>query len=336
MCRKQGQLLEHEGGIEMDFRIGAKSPVYGARQTAKAANRPLKPSFEKMMTEDKKPIYDGPVRDCKIPTEEIEKVDSIIQDTVTISRKPITDSDPLAELAMPDPLDSDPVEIIEKTPLMERLEGIHKKVEDMDFTGKSEEEIYKSIVDAYENEFGFIRLLFHTDRETYNEIRQDQESLILRTLHSYDEGMYYRAMGYDKMSTEEKIAAIKERVGGNSYVHKYCEIAELRRAGVITASQMSEIFNDMARKAEKEYCAKIGIDHITLYQHLEEYYGEPFEKALDTWSKNLLEWTAKTDITWLEIVESVEKYSTKWDWDKKAFMKEFEEISELLKRSDNA
>ena len=119
-------------------------------------------------------------------------------------------------------------------------------------------------------------------------------------------------------------------------MHKYCEIAELRRAGVITASQMSEIFNDMARKAEKEYCAKIGIDHITLYQHLEEYYGEPFEKALDTWSKNLLEWTAKTDITWLEIVESVEKYSTKWDWDKKAFMKEFEEISELLKRSDNA
>ena len=49
MCRKQGQLLEHEGGIEMDFRIGAKSPVYGARQTAKAANRPLKPSFEKMI-----------------------------------------------------------------------------------------------------------------------------------------------------------------------------------------------------------------------------------------------------------------------------------------------
>ena len=273
----------------MDFRIGAKSPVYSARQTSKVADKQLKQSFAMKMAEVRPPR----------------------QDTVEISGNP----------------------------LAQRLENVHQQINGMDLTGKTSEEVYKSILDAYEDEFGFSDLLFYIDEDAYNMVDEDRQKMLESTVPDYQKvrhGLHYRAMGYDKMTDAEKIAAIKERVGGNSYVHKYCEIAELMRADVLTPTQGSEICNALSRKAEKEYCAKIGIDHVTLYQHLEEYYGQPFEKALETWSKGLLDWKANTDITWLEIVESVEKYSTKPDLEKDAFMKEFEETSELLTKSDKA
>lgn len=288
----------------MDIRIGAKSLIYGSRNTSKVTDRALKASFAMMMAKEKKSISQSPAA-------KMEKVDSINQGTATINGND----------------------------LAQRLENVHKKIDELDFTGKYRYEKYRSIYDVYEAEFGFLDFISYLDEDTFDIVYKDREEMLASVIPGYDSKdlwLHRSAMGYDKMSKEEIIAAIKERVGGNSYVHKYSELGELTRAGLITNVQAVEIFHTMNRKAEKEYCAKIGIDHITLYQHLEEYYGEPFEKALDTWSKNLLDWTANTDITWLEIVESVEKYSTKWEWDKKAFMKEFEEISELLIESDKA
>ena len=56
MCEQnRGCYVKHEGGIGMDFRIGAKSPVYGARQTAKVTDKQLKQSFAMKMAEVKPP-----------------------------------------------------------------------------------------------------------------------------------------------------------------------------------------------------------------------------------------------------------------------------------------
>ena len=68
----------------MDFRIGAKSPVYGARQTAKVTDKQLKQSFAMKMAEVRPPR----------------------QDTMEISGNP----------------------------LAQRLENVHQKINEMDFT----------------------------------------------------------------------------------------------------------------------------------------------------------------------------------------------------------
>ena len=78
----------------------------------------------------------------------------------------------------------DSVTITQK-PLEQRLESIHQKVAEMDFTGKSNEEIYKSINDAYETEFGYLGIMFYTDRDTCTEIREDAKSLFAEKIPNY-------------------------------------------------------------------------------------------------------------------------------------------------------
>ena len=94
----------------MDFRIGAKSPVYSARQTSKVADKQLKQSFAMKMAEVRPPK----------------------QDTVEISG----------------------------SPLAERLENVHQKIGEMDFIGKTSEEVYRSVLDAYDEEFGRLPNLY--------------------------------------------------------------------------------------------------------------------------------------------------------------------------------
>ena len=273
----------------MDFRIGAKSPVYGTRQTAKVTDKELKQSFAMKMAEVKPPR----------------------QDIVEIS----------------------------VNPLAQRLENVHQQINEMDFTGKTSEEVYKSIIDAYEGEFGFSDLLFYTDRESDNIVDEDMQRIIENTVPNYQnvkKGLYYRAMGYDKMSNAEKIEAIRERVGGNSYVHKICELNEMCRAGIITTSQQFDISGAMERMAGMEYCAKMGFDYITWSSCPEKYHGEFSENRIPTWPQDFMAWAAKTEVTWLEVIESIQENPALRGEEKNELIKELEETSELLKRSDNA
>lgn len=268
----------------MDLRIGAKSPVYGARQASRVTNKELKQSFAQKMAETK------PVN----------------QDTVEISVNLLT----------------------------QRLENVHQKIGEMDFTGKNSEEVYRSIVDAYEEEFGFIGNLHYSNEDTYNEVYADRQQMIEKTVPNYQEvknGLHYRAMGYGKMTKEEKIAAIRERVGGDSYVHKYAMLGEMERAGVITSHQSSTIAYSLYRKSEKEYCAAHGLDYIQWDMHREE--GSSGKHA-DSWVQKVMTWASTVDVTWLEVFDSVRENEALWDEEKDVLMKELERTSELLIGSD--
>ena len=274
----------------MDFRIGAKSPVYGARQTSKVADKQLKQSFAMKMAEVRPPR----------------------QDIVEISGNP----------------------------LAQRLENVHQQINGMDFTGKTSEEVYKFIVDVYDQEFGFVGNLHYSDLEAYNRIYPDRQQMIENTVPNYQQvkkELHYRAMGYDKMTNQEKIAEIKKRVGGNTIIDKFSIINELARAKVITSDQQSTLYNSLYRKAEMEYCAEKGFDYLTWSCHPEKYYGNSSEDcSFDQWQKSLMAWATKKEVTWLEVIESIQDYPAIRDQEKDVFMKEFEETSELLKRSDNA
>lgn len=272
----------------MDLRIGAKSPVYNVRQTSKVADKVLKADFAKMIAETK------PVN----------------QDTVEISGNPLT----------------------------QRLENVHQKINEMVFTGKTSEEVYRSVLDAYEDEFGYVNIFFHTDEETYNEIVADREKLFSEKVPNYETAklaqnnkssslLYYRAMGYDKMTNEEKIDAIKKRIPGDSYVHKSVIIAEMHRANLISSEQRSKLFWSLNHKAEKEYCATQGLDYIQWSR------GKGLSKeGLELRQKSLMEWKAKTEITWLEVFESVHDYPALNKEENTLFLAEIEEISNLLVR----
>lgn len=324
----------------MDFRIGAKSPVYYARQTSKVADRALKADFARMMAEEKESINDISAVDCKIPGTPTGKADFVMQDTVVISENLLEAE---AEPARPAPLSSDDTVVVEKSPLTGRLESVHKKIEDMDFTGKSAEEVYKTIVDVYEDEFGFIGYLFHTDEESYYEVKEDREMEILmamediaqkpdyKTLQSRE--FYRRAMGYDKMTDEEKIAAIKERVGGSSYCHRYAELAELERAGVITSEQSVNISSSLYRQSKIEYCEANGLDYMRFVYPWD--FGENVsEKDMSLRAGNLTAWASKAGVTWLEVFEGVRDNPALHGWEKSAVLKKLDETIGLLSGSD--
>ncbi len=268
----------------MDFRIGAKSPVYGARQTAKVTDKQLKQSFAMKMAEVKPPR----------------------QDTVEISG----------------------------SPLAKRLEGIHQKINEMDFAGKSSEEVYRTILDTYDEELGIVNGLVYTDRDAYMEIESDRQNMFKEKIPDYEilnkTELHYCAMGYDKMTKSEKIAAINERVGGNGYVQKYVMLAELTRAGVITSHQNSTIAYSLYKKSEKEYCAAHGLNYIQ-WSMGKDVSGESMEQR----EKSFMAWAAKTDVTWLEVFQSVHENPALWDAEKDMLLKELEGTSELLIGSDN-
>lgn len=96
----------------------------------------------------------------------------------------------------------DSVTITQK-PLEQRLESVHQKIAEMDFAGKSNEEIYKSINDAYETEFGYLGIMFYTNRDTCTEIREDAKQIFEDKISGYieldEKALYYRAMGYDQI-----------------------------------------------------------------------------------------------------------------------------------------
>ncbi|MCI8868743.1 MAG: hypothetical protein HFE61_11610 [Anaerotignum sp.] len=267
----------------MDFRIGAKSPVYGARQTAKVTDKQLKQSFAMKMAEVRPPR----------------------QDTMEISGNP----------------------------LAQRLENVHQKINEMDFTGKSSEEVYKSIIDAYDEEFGFVGNMGYSDYDSYLEIESDRRNIFKEKVPGYElrkeSELHYRAMGYDKMTKAEKIEAISKRVGGNSYIHKYGMLDELARAEVLTWSQKSDIHWSLHRKLEEEYCATHGMDYIQWSM------GKDIsEKGMMLREKSLMAWAAKTDVTWFAVFESIYENPALRDETKDVLIKELEGTSELLIGSD--
>lgn len=290
----------------MDIRIGAKSPVYGSRPTSRVTDSSLKTSFAMMMVKERS-ISQGSATSSKSPA---AKTDSINQDTVTISGNDLT----------------------------QRLESVHQKIDEMDFTEKNIYKMYKSIYDAYEAEFGFLDMLFYLDEETYNIIYKDREAVFANKIPCYsssDIRFHRYAMGYDKMSKEEIIASIKERVGGNSYVHKICEINELKRAGVLTPAQGHNLYLSLERQAGKEYCAKMGFDYIKWSSDPEQYYANPYGNGIPRWDLHFMAWAAETKTSWLKTIESIHDYEPMWKWERDTFIKEIEEVSKLLIRSDN-
>lgn len=231
------------------------------------------------------------------------------------------------------PVNQDTVEI-SGNPLTQRLENVHQKINEMDFTGKTSEEVYRSVVDAYEEQFGFIGNLHYLDEDAYNQVYPDRQKMIEGVVPNYRDvknGLHYRAMGYDKMTKEEKIAAIRERIGGDSYVHKYAMLGEMERAGVITSHQNSTIAYSLYRKSEKEYCAAHGLDYIQWSMHRDEGSSG---KYADSWVQKVMTWASTVDVTWLEVFDSIHENEALWDDEKDILIKELEGTSELLIGSD--
>lgn len=227
---------------------------------------------------------------------------------------------------------------ISGNPLAKRLDSVHQKLGEMDFTGKSSEEVYKAVVDAYDDEFGFLGNLAYSDYDTYVEIQADKRNIFQEKVPGYERGkeneLHYRAMGYDTMSKAEKIAAIKNRVGGSSYIHKYAMLDELEKANVITSHQGFTMFQSLHRKSKLEYCEAHGLDYMR-FEYPSEYGDDYSERAMKLREKSLAAWSAKTDVTWLEIIESVKDYPAMHDWEKDAFFKEMAGVTELLVKGES-
>ena len=223
--------------------------------------------------------------------------------------------------------------IITQKPLEQRLESVHQKIAEMDFTGKSNEEIYKSINDAYEAEFGHLDSIFYVDRETCTKIEADAEQIFEDKISAYmgldKKALYYRAMGYDQMTDAEKINAISERVKGNTYISKQVMLNELARAGVITSGQRHDISKSLSYYAEKEYCKKYGLDYM------DWKYNAGSNEVAEYRQQKLRGWMAETEISWLDVLKSVEEYPAMYDHEKEAFFKTLGETANLLKRSDD-
>lgn len=230
------------------------------------------------------------------------------------------------------PVNQDTVEI-SGSPLTQRLENVHQKIGEMDFTGKTSEEVYRSVMDAYDEEFGFVGNIAYSDYDSYLEIQADRRSIFKEKVPGYElrkeNELHYRAMGYDKMTNAEKIAAITDRVGGNSYIHKYGMLDELARAKVLTWSQKSDIHWSLHRKLEKGYCAEHGLDYIQWSMG-----KNVSEEGVKLREKSLMMWAEKADVTWLEVFDSIHENETLWDEEKDVLMKELEGTSELLIKSD--
>ena len=221
----------------------------------------------------------------------------------------------------------DSVTITQK-PLEQRLESVHQKIAEMDFTGKSNEEIYKSINDTYETEFGYLGIMFYTDRDTCTEIREDAEQMFEDKISNYigldEKALYYRAMGYDKMTDAEKVAAIKERVGGNTYVHKIAMNNEMAKADVISSREQTVIFRSLVYQAEQEYCAKYGLDYI------DWKYNAGSKENAEYRLQKVMGWMAETEISWLDVLESVKDFPAMEDWQKEDFYEGFSGKASLL------
>ena len=226
----------------------------------------------------------------------------------------------------------DSVTITQK-PLEQRLESVHQKIAEMDFIGKSTPDVCKMVCDAYEKEFGFIGVIAQTDRGVFDKIFDDRRSY-LNSLSSEYPGIssdetYFKAMGYDKMTDAEKIAAITERANGNTYVHKIAIASELVRAKVITHHQLMDIYSSLKYQAEKEYCAQYGLDYMD-WKH-----NAGSNEAAEYRQQKLMGWMAETEISWLDVLKSVEEYPAMYDHEKEAFFKTLGETANLLKRSDD-
>lgn len=313
----------------MDFRIGAKSTAYAAGYASKAAARSSNTSFAGMMQAEVESINEG----RNISGASAQRNMPTLRDTVMIHKKPSE-----GDVALP-------TASVEKTPLTERLESVRKRIEAMDFTGKSPEEAYKAIVDSYEEEFGFLSYLFEIDKEGYNAVKKDREAQILAAMEGMEpkpdeqtlksNEFYCRAMGYDKMTKEEKIAAIRERVGGDSYCHRYAELAELRRVGLITPEQHTNMYSSLRRRSILEYCEANGLDYMR-YQYPWDYGENASLEDMNLRDSRLTAWASGAEVTWSEILESVRNNPALYGWEKSAIFDQLDETLELLLRGDKA
>ena len=89
-----------------------------------------------------------------------------------------------------------------------------------------------------------------------------------------------------------------------------------------------DIYSSLKYQAEKEYCAQYGLDYMD-WKH-----NAGSNEAAEYRQQKLMGWMAETEISWLDVLKSVEEYPAMYDHEKEAFFKALGETAALLKRSD--
>lgn len=220
----------------------------------------------------------------------------------------------------------DTITITQKS-IDQRIEDIRQKIDNTDFTGKSPEETYKEIILMYEEEFGYYDMNFsmYSNEKIHDKLAPAREASLKDKIPNYrcfNKEFYYRAMGYDKMTDKEKMAAIKERIGGETYTEKQSVILEMERAKLIEGIPAQRMIFSINRNAEKEFCRQVGID----------YYADYCESRT-MWQERFSEWALNIKVGWGDIFAMIEKeeYSPITEAEKQEMFNGLGENIDLLK-----
>ncbi len=211
---------------------------------------------------------------------------------------------------------------ISQNPLDKRLENVHKVIEGMDFTGKSASEVYRSILEAYENEFGNLSKLCQADRvhdyKNHDIVDGDRRQLLKEKLPPYHcenpifgdskcdpyAELHYEAMGYDKMTKAERIATIEKRIGGSGYTDRVAMLVEMGRANIISDHEVMDLFKSLTRKMEREYCEAHGLDYLQWQETIERSGNQ---NGLSLLYQRMMDWANQQEISWIDIIDSIKE-----------------------------
>ena len=239
---------------------------------------------------------------------------------------------------------------ISQNPLDKRLENVQKVIEGMDFTGKSAPEVYRNILEAYENEFGNLDKLFYQDEgngyKNYNMIEKDYHLMLKEKLPPYHcenpvfgnsdpdpyANLHYEAMGYDKMTKAERIAAIEKRIGGSGYIDRVAMIAEMNRANVLQGREGLDIFQSLTRKMEKEYCKTYGLDYIKWQEDVGKFRDQNGNSLL---YQRMIDWANQQTISWIDILDSIQENEALRPEQQEEIIKDLQGALELPEKQNN-
>lgn len=221
----------------------------------------------------------------------------------------------------------DSVSIKQKT-VSQRLDYVHQKIDEMDFTGKSNEEIYKSINDVYEDEFGHINKLYYSNDSIHDQIDDDWSEMLKKNILNFKSlnktNLRYKAMGYDKMTDAEKMASIKKRIPGNTIADKLAILSEMHMSGLLTDDQCSKLFDNITYNAEKDYCRLHGLDYM-------EYKYSSKNEML---TRRTMEWSGSFSLSWDTIFSNMRQDPRFSDAELDLFFEELNPIIDCIKKSE--
>ncbi len=211
---------------------------------------------------------------------------------------------------------------ISQNPLDKRLENVHKVIEGMDFTGKSATEVYRNILEVYENEFGNLDRFYYEHKSLFEhnagKIHEHMEAVLQKKLPPYHcenpvfeyssadpyANLHYEAMGYDKMTKAERIAAIEKRIGGSGYTDRLVMLGEMSRANIIPKGQLLDISTSLRRKMEKEYCKAHGLDYLKWQEDVRRSSDQNGNSLL---YQRMMDWANQQKISWIDIIDSIKE-----------------------------